>query len=299
MSLKAIKNKVTSKVGRQILIAQKNSPGVLFAVGAVGVGATVVLACRATLKMEEVLAEAEKNQQQIFNAQALETEDYSEDDAQKDRVNNRVQTAVKITKLYAPAAILGIISIGALTGSHVLLTRRNVALTAAYAALDKGFKEYRERVVSELGKEKDEEFRYGMVEREIAVDTDEGVAVKTVKTFGKSNGRSIYARIFDEYSQNWDPTKSYNQMFIQAQQNYANDKLRATGHLFLNEVYDMLGLPRSKEGAVVGWVKGNGDNYVDFGVFNGNTFMGQQFVNGDEKSIWLDFNVDGVVWDKI
>lgn len=306
MSLAAIKNKVTSQVGRQVLITKKHSPVILFAAGVVGVGATVVLACRATLKMEEVLAEAEKNDLKIEDAEALETDEYNEyneNDATKDRATNRIQTALKIGKLYAPAFAIGVVSVGALTGSHVILSRRNVALTAAYAALDKGFREYRGRVVDELGHDKDQEFRYGVVEKQIAVDTDNGIDVKTVKVLDTSGKGSIYARLFDETnSRNWNRTHQYNQVFLQAQQNWANDRLRAQGFLLLNDVYEMLGFERSKEGCVVGWVKNNprgGDSFVDFGVFSGDVYMGQQFVNGNERSVWLDFNVDGVVYDLI
>jgi hypothetical protein len=197
---------------------------------------------------------------------------------------------------------VGVLSIGCLSGSHMILSRRNAAITAAYAVLDKGFREYRGRVVSEYGQEKDREFRFGVVEREIAVDTDEGVAVKTIRGIDqnavKKNG-SIYARFFDEYSKNWSKDPGYNQMFLQSQQNYANDKLKARGHVFLNEVYDMLGIERSKEGAVVGWVRGNGDDYIDFGVFRNDVHKGDLFVNGNERSILLDFNVDGVIYDKL
>lgn len=302
MSLTAIKNKVTSKVGRRILVTQKHSPTLLFGVGVVGVVATVVLASRATLKMEEVLSEAEEKKGQIEDASMVKG--YTEEDAKKDGILVKSQTALKIVKLYAPAAAVGIVSIGAFTGSHVILNRRNAAVTAAYAALDKGFRQYRERVVAEYGLEKDQEFRFEIVEREMAVDTDEGTAAKTVRVVSPNNRGSIYSRFFDEISSNWSPVRHQNQFFVQAQQNYANDLLNARGHVFLNEVYDMLGLERSKEGSVVGWLKGNpdGDGYIDFGVFRKNTagvFEAQRFVNGEEKSVLLDFNVDGTIWDKI
>jgi hypothetical protein len=301
MGLKAIQNKVTSKVGRQVLIVRKNSPTLLFGVGVAGVITTVVLACRATLKMEEVLREAEKKQLQIEDAQALQTEEYTEKDAAQDAKLNRIQTAWAITKLYAPAVGAGVISVTALTGSHVVLTRRNTALGAAYVALDKGFREYRARVVNEYGKAKDDEFRFGLVDKQIAVETDHGTDVKTIKAPDRGiAGKSIYARFFDETSSNWQRTPGYNQMFLQAQQNYANDLLNARGWLFLNEVYRMLGLEESSAGQIVGWVKGEhgGDGFVDFGIFDeGDNFMALQFVNGAEKSVLLDFNVDGPVYD--
>jgi hypothetical protein len=301
MSLRAIKNSVTSRVGRQVLVTQKHSPTLLVGAGIVGVIATVVLASRATLKMEEVLREAEEKDNQIKGAVALETENYSEEDARKDKLGVRVQTAGKIVKLYAPAAIVGVLSIGALAGSHVILSRRNVALTAAYAAVDRGFKEYRQRVVEEFGELKDREFRFGMVENELAVDTDDGVAVKTVKGVDSKSfeefGYSIYAKLFDEYNRYWKKEWSMNQLFLQCQQNYANDALRANGHLFLNEVYDMLGLPRTKAGAVVGWVKGHGDDTINFGIAE--TYDGMRFIKGQERSVVLDFNVHGVILDLI
>jgi hypothetical protein len=292
MSLKAISNKITSKVGRQILITQKHSPALLFGAGAIGFVATAVLASRATLKMDEVLKEAEENRK---TAETLDHADYSEQDRKKDLSLVRVKTALKVAKLYAPAVTVGVVTLGCLTGSHLILSRRNVALTAAYAAVEKGFKEYRERVVAAYGEEQDTEFRFGSHEVEIAVDTDEGPVVKTVSKLDQRG--SIYARLFDEYNPNWSKEWGYNRMFLRSQQNYANDLLKVRGHVFLNEVHDMLGMDHTSAGAVVGWVLGNGDNEIDFGIAG--TFEGQRFINGDERSVLLDFNVDGVVYDLI
>jgi hypothetical protein len=297
MKIAGIKNTVTSKVGRQALVAQKHSPTLLFAVGVAGVVTTVVLASRATLKMEEILVEAEKRRADIGDALELETEEYSLEDAHKDGVTNRVKTAVAIGKLYAPAVAVGVVSVGCLTGSHVILSRRNVALTAAYAGLDKVFKEYRARVVDELGVDKDEEFRYGTIDKEIVVETDEGPKTKTVKVADKKKG--LYTFLFDETTtQNWQRRQSYNQMFLNAQQDYANQLLNARGHVFLNDVLDALGLDRTPAGAVTGWIKGEGDGYIDFGILR-NMNQGVTFIKGEENSIWLEFNVDGTIYDRI
>jgi hypothetical protein len=74
--------------------------------------------------------------------------------------------------------------------------------------------------------------------------------------------------------------------------------LKARGHLFLNEVYDSLGMPRSEAGAVVGWIMGAGDDYVNFGVLIDNDMCIVDFFYADDE-ILLDFNVDGVIFDKI
>jgi hypothetical protein len=300
MKLSSVKTAVTGKIGRQVLITQKHSPEILIGTGLAGFVATVVLASRATLKMDEVLREAEENNKKIAAAQDVNPENYTDEDAKKDSILNKVQTAGKIAKLYAPALVVGAISVACLAGSHMILNKRNVGLTAAYAAIDKGFKDYRKRVVDELGPEKDAEFRYGVIEKEIAVETDEGTAAKTVKILNPDSGASVYSRVFDDWNKNWqDGPLSYNQMFVSSIQNYCNDRLRSRGHLFLNEVYEALGFEHTAEGAVVGWIaNGDGDGFVDFGVFT-DTLGGTRFVNGQENTVLLDFNVDGVIWDKI
>ena len=93
-------------------------------------------------------------------------------------------------------------------------------------------------------------------------------------------------------------------MFLKHQQNYANEKLQKQGYLFLNDVYDMLGIPKTKAGQVVGWVYDEAhpdiyDNFVDFGIYDLYNEKARDFVNGREKSILLDFNVDGNILDLI
>lgn len=290
---------LTAKIGRSLLKAQKSSPHALFAAGVVGVVATAVMASKATLRLNEVLDDTRKDLElaKMVLSNNEDHERYTETDYKKDLVLIQVKGAVRVSKLYAPALILGGLSIAALTGSHVILTQRNVAITAAYAALEKGYREYQQRVVNELGEDRERELRYETVEK--SVKTEVNGKTKTIKTHVPVGDGSIYARFFDEYNKNWTATPEYNRMFLQSQQNYANELLKARGHVFLNEVYDMLGLDRSKAGQVVGWVvDGEGDDYVDFGLFQDNE-RARMFVNNQEPSILLDFNVDGVIYDKI
>jgi hypothetical protein len=297
MKLQAVRNAVTSKVGRQILTAQKHSPTILFVGGVVGVVASTVMACRATLEVEALLDEADHDRQR---ANTLVHRDYSERDRVQDHTKIKIRTTGKIVRLYAPAATVGAISIAALSGSHVILTKRNAAVMAAYSALDKGFKDYRQRVREELGDDKDSQFRYGSEARTVVEETDKGSTTRKIEGLPEGWEPSIYARVFDQQSQSWDPHPEYNLAFVNAQQNHFNNKLRANGHVFLNEVYDAFGLRRSKEGAVVGWVLSKGgDNYIDFGVFDERYDGARAYIRGYENAILLDFNVDGVIWDKI
>jgi Family of unknown function (DUF6353) len=298
--MKLVPEVIGQTISRNALIAQKNSPQVLFGVGVAGVVTSTVLACRATLKMDEVLEEAqEKIKKTEIVAENPEYE-YTERDRKKDIKIIRVQTTIKITRLYAPAIIVGGLSIAALTRSHTMLNKRNAALTAAYGALSKGFDEYRGRVIEKYGEDQDRDFRYGTRKVEIEHPNDP-TKTKKVTRVGLDEP-SIYARFFDESSSSWSKEPEYNLIFLKCQQNYSNDLLRARGHVFLNEVYDMLGIPRSKAGSVVGWVlskERNSDNYINFGVFDGKTERQRDFVNGFEGAILLDFNVDGVIFDQL
>lgn len=291
---------VTRNFARSLLVAQKHSPTILFAAGVVGVVATTVTACKATLKLEEVISEASEN---LETAKNLQHDDYSERDRQKDVAYIYIQSAAKLGKLYGPSIILGSLSIAALSGSHNILTRRNAALTAAYAAIEKSFKDYRKRVISEFGSDKDRELRYGTETKSINITDANGNTKKKTVSVVSSTSPSPYARFFDETNRNWSPTPEYNVMFLRGQQNWANDRLRARGHLTLNDVYDELGLERTKAGFVVGWLWDNenaGDGYVDFGIFSDNSLQRMHdFVTGREGVILLDFNVDGVIYDKI
>lgn len=298
--MKILPKAFANKFGRQLLHLQKASPQVMFATGVVGVVGAGVLACRSTLKLSEVLDKAEAVREKALDLHTKDPE-YDEKAYAKDLTVVKVKTALDIVKLYAPAVGVGMISIGLLTGSHVTLSRRNASLTAAYAAVDKAFEQYRDRVRAELGDDQDRNFRYGVKEVEETIENKNGTT-KVVKHQRVADGDpSQYARFFCELSENWRNNPEYNKVFLQAQQSYFNNMLQARGHVLLNEVYDALGIERSQAGCVVGWILSkDGDNYVDFGVFDNiaNPRV-KDFVNGNEHSILLDFNVDGVIYDKI
>lgn len=304
-----------SKVGFEL---KKHSPEILLVTGIVGGVASAVLACRATLKVNDILEKSKEDVKAIHEVAETESEEvYSEQDAKKDLVKVYARTGVELAKLYGPSVALGALSITSVAASHNILHKRNVAIAAAYATVDKSFKEYRGRVVDRFGNQVDRELKYGIKAKKVKetiVDEETGKEKKVtvVKQYVDPDDVSGYARFFDEYTRDaygnvvknpcWDPNNEYNLMFLKAQQKRANDLLIAKGRLFLNEVYEMLGLPTSKAGQVVGWVyspKGenaNGDNYVDFGIYAAADNY-SDFIYNDNEAILLDFNVDGNIWD--
>ena len=298
--MKFISMSATRQVGRAVLQLKKNSPHLFFAGGLVGSVTSTVLACRATLKLPETKAkikadiQAVKDRKENPQLVAGLDREYTERDYVHDITYVYGQSVLALVKLYGPAAVLGVASVGAMTGSHVQLTRRNSALTATAAALSKAYDDYRERVRAEVGEEKELALHRALTEQQATIEGKK----ETVAITGDPDKWSPYMRFFDDASPNWQKDSELNQIFLKCQQNYANHLLQARGHVFLNEVYDALGLERTRAGAVVGWVL-NGetsDNFIDFGVYEA---YNEKFVNGDERVALLDFNVDGVIYNLI
>ena len=296
-----------NKVGFNL---KKHSPEILVVAGVVGTVTSAVMACKATTKLNDILEDAKTDIDKIHEVSSDEEfmaeHDYTEEDSKKDLAIVYTQTAVKLVKLYAPSVILGGLSIGAMLTSNNILRKRNVALAAAYTAVDKSFKEYRGRVVDRFGKELDRELRYNIKAKEVEETiVDENGKEKTVKKTVNVVDPTVYsdyAKFFDDGCTGWTKDPEFNLMYLKRQQEYANDLLQAKGHLYLNEVYDMLGIPRTKAGQVVGWIYDEknpvGDNFVDFGIYDSALKeVNRDFVNGYERTILLDFNVDGNILD--
>lgn len=309
MSKLAIFNNVTRTVYKIGFQLKKHSPEILAVAGTVGVVASTVMACKATTKLHDILEDS-KNQvnqvHEVLENKSIPAEKYSEEDGKKDIAVIYTQTTLKVVKLYAPAVILGALSLISILTSNKILRKRNIALAAAYTAVDKGFKEYRANVIERFGKDLDRELRFNVKAKEIeeTVVNEKGEEETVKKVVNEATvGKSEYARFYDDGCKGWEKDPEYNLMYLRHVQDYLNDLLRSRGHVFLNEAYDQLGIPRTKAGAVVGWVYNEkdpvGDNYIDFGIYDPKDEKARDFVNGYERVILLDFNVDGYILDLI
>lgn len=306
-----IMQKLTRSANRAGLKLQKHSPEILIVTG-IGLGiVATVKACQATLKVESVVEKHTEKMDEINkkyeDGVTEDGKDYTYNDCKKEKTKAYLQTGVEFTKLYGPSVALGGLSITSILASNNILRKRNVALVAAYTAVDKGFKEYRGRVVERFGKEVDQELRFGVQKEEVeTVVKDEDGNEKVVKSeVNVVDPTKIcdYSKFFDASCAGWHKNSEYNLMTLKRQQDYANDLLQERGHVFLNEVYDMLGIDRTEAGNIVGWIydekNPNGDNFIDFGIYDQDNERKRAFVNGHENVILLDFNVDGVIIDKI
>lgn len=296
-----------NKVLKRVMFAtRKRSPEILILLGIGGMVGGTVMACIASSKVEPIVEEAKKDVADVHERIETQTEE--------DRMENAkalcvvyTKTGLRFVKLYGPAVAVCTLSILSILASNTILRKRAAALAAAYTTVSEAFKGYRGRVVDRFGEEVDRELRYNIHKEKIEETvTDENGKEKKVKTtvdVADLNEYSDYARFFDECSRYYEKNAELNLTFLKMQQAFANDKLKANGHLFLNEVYDMLDISRTKEGQIVGWLydtkNPHGDNYVDFNIYDAYRKSARDFVNGYERSILLDFNVDGNIIDCI
>lgn len=310
MSKFAIVNKMSDKLGKTGLKIKRYSPEILLVAGMVGTVVSAVMACKATTKVDDILAEAKENIDIIHksseNPEMLEK--YSKEEHSKALIVVYARTGLKLAELYAPAVTIGVLSLTSILCSHDILRKRNMAIAAAYATIDQTFKDYRKRVVDRFGNDVDFELRHNVQKQKIeekVVDEQTGKEKKVKKEIQTIEDYSGYARFFDEASRYWEKDPELNLFFLRAEQNLANDRLKTRGYLFLNDVYERLDIPKTKAGQVVGWIYDpenpdhKGDNYVDFGIYSANHQKARDFVNGYERSIFLDFNVDGDILDQL
>ena len=287
--MKMIPAGFTRQLGKAVLASKQSAPTLYFVGGVIGVVGATVLACKATLKVEEVIDDHEERSSEVrVHARSGSVDEYS-----KNMTRVYVETGWKMTKLYGPSLLLGGASIAALAGSHKMMKTRNKELGFALAAASKAYQEYRARVRDEIGEEREEKIYQGYT---------------NVKKDGKLTPSSDlvdprmlnpYRFVFDRSCPDFvDGSPELNRLFLQAQQEHWQHKLRTRGHVFLNEILTSLGIDHTPEGALAGWVwNGEGDNYVDFGLYTCEENI--LTWEGERDIVYLDFNVDGSIWDKI
>lgn len=310
LAIKRFENSLYRVAGKTKLKIQKNSPEILLGLGIAGFIGTVILSSRATLKAEAVIDKHRADLKAIDEAKEIaqkepEKYEYNEQLVVMDKAGVYGRMTVDFAKLYGPTIVLGGLSLACIIMSGSTMKKRYLGAVAAYNAVTEAFERYRKRVREEQGEIMDRHFRYGTELEEVTVTSvdENGKKVKEKQLIEKFNPEdalpSENSVWFDEGNKNWDPNPNYNMMFLRGQQNYWNDVLQTRGHVFLNEVLESCGFPHTSIGSIVGWVKGGGDDFVDFGLYNINRKSTRDFGNGVSNVVLLEFNIDGVIWDKI
>ena len=291
-----IKNALTKTFGMTALKVRKVGPEFMVVGGIVGISVATYMLLKKADQASDILDEHKDRTDEI--------RDNASDEKTRKRQMAKAyaKTAKDFAKTYGPAVTLYAASCASILGGHNIVRKRYASAAAAYKVLETSFDEYRDRVKTAYGEEAERDIRHGVERKDITVtEVQEDGTEKEKKVKGAKvvSTPSKYAKFFDEGSPNWEKNPEYNLMFLKAQQNYVNDLLQIRGYVFLNEVYRLLGIPETSEGQLVGWVKGNGDDYIDFGIYDYYNEKHRDFVNGYENVVLLDFNVDGIIFDKI
>ena len=296
--------------GKAEFTIKKNSPEILLGAGIVGFVGTIVLACRATCRADEVLEFHRRKIKDIEDAKEIADADpegemsYDIEIYRQDKAIRYLKTTGNLAKLYAPTVAVGALSLACILTSRNIMQKRYLGVVAAYNGLSAAFEEYRKRVRDEYGEGLDKHFRYGTTYEELPVYDENGKKTKEKEQVEKTETGMVMqtddsCRFFDSSNPNWDKNPAFSMMWLRGQQNILNDILHTRGHVFLNEVYDALGFPHTPQGAVLGWIDGEGDNCIDFGLYDQNKENVRRFVNGVDNVLMLEFNHDGVIWDRI
>ncbi len=308
--LSKISTSAAKFAGKAEFTIKKNSPEILLGAGIVGFVGTIVLACRATCRADEVLEFHRRKIKDINDAKEIADADpegemsYDIEIYRQDKAIRYLKTTGSLAKLYAPTVAVGALSLACILTSRNIMQKRYLGVVAAYNGLSAAFEEYRKRVRDEYGEGLDKHFRYGTTYEELPVYDENGKKTKEKEQVEKTETGMVMqtddsCRFFDSSNPNWDKNPAFSMMWLRGQQNILNDILHTRGHVFLNEVYDALGFPHTPQGAVLGWIDGEGDNCIDFGLYDQNKENVRRFVNGVDNVIMLEFNHDGVIWDKI
>lgn len=298
---------VTRIFGRTALTVSKYSPEILQGLGIVSmVGAVVSAGVVTANRAEDILENHKRKMEEADEAVAVAEEDGIDYDPGREKFLVYTETAVDFVKAYAPTIGLTVISAACFLSANHILKTRYLGAVAAFNAVSEAFSGYRSRIREEYGEAADRFGMYGERVSEVTLTEmepgDEKPKVSKVTFIDDTPPwYSPYAKVFDSSCPDWDKNPTFNMTFLRGQQNIANNLLHTRGHVFLNEVYEMLGFVHTSVGAVVGWVdhSENGDSYIDFGLDDIEREATRRFINGLESNIILDFNVDGVIYDKI
>lgn len=311
LKMKDISESVTRGVRSLGLTARRHGPTGLVISGGVVIGLAIIQAVKDTRNGgDEVLTKYEKTKKKLQkNLEDPDMKSYDEKSYKKDLRAARMDTVVDGAKAYKKTAVKVVVGGGLIAAGYVIKNNQLKKTAVALSGITAAFDGYRRNVIEDQGEQKDWEYMHNVKTKKVTkteVDPETGeekTVEEEVKEFEDTGdpdmpaGYSRWARFFDESCSEWEKNAEYNLAYLKARQAEANRRLQRDGYLFLNDVYDMLGIPRTYEGQIYGWryKKNNptGDNYVDFGLDNVTDERVRAFVNGYENKVLLDFNVDG------
>lgn len=303
----SFKENAIVKMANAKFYIKKNSPEILVGAGIATLIGSLVYTVIGTLNTGVEVTNAVCELDEVENDDSL-----MEEERRKKKHGIYIHAGLNIARNYAPAVTLATVSAGCLIGSNAIMRRRAFSLAAAYSALDSTFSDYRTRVIDEYGEDVDKKMRYGLTTKEVEVeqiDEETGEVVKTTSTVTEAaeSATNIWYKRQYELSDgtvivnpNWQPDKGLNATFVLAQIAWFNGRLSRGEHVWLDDIYNELGIPVDgyrQEAHVLGWTPDkNGEKYIKCRLYNKEE--SGDFISNDDGDILLSFNPDGILYYK-
>ena len=307
--------KAFARVAKQTIV--KHSPEILMCLGGATFVATVVVACKETVKEEDILIEhdfaladieSEHEDNQLFDDAAYK----------KSKINAYKHVTIETVKNYAPAVVLGTTSLACFFGAFGIMRKRYATIVLAYGALEESFRKYRERVIESRGVEEDIYYLTGAKPKSITVKDEDGKKEKKQQlTLQDGSIASPYVFKFGKYcadgslNKQWSEEQQSNLSYVLGQQDWLNSQLyfrnvfddkhrvKIRGSVMLNEVRDLLGEIAIPAGSVVGWRYSNGEHkcngYIDFRITEATEI--DEETGREIPCLIINPNVDGMIYD--
>ena len=224
------KEQLATASSETIRFLAKHKPEILTGLGITGMISSTVMAVSATPKAIIII----KNKKMESEANDLTTSEI-----------------IKAPwKCYIPATIVGVTSILCLISANSTNYKRNAALATAYALSERTLSEYRKKVISEIGEEKERDIKTAISKERI-----QNNPVQTQQIIITNKGNTpCYDPIIDRYFKSDIET-------IKKTVNELNRRMREEHTISLNDFYYELGLKSIDVGDNLGWNIDRG--YID------------------------------------
>lgn len=224
MSFQIIARRISDLAGR-------NSPAILTAIGVTGTIVTAYLSARAAYRAADMIA-------------AEESRDGTAADPTQ-RVKERLRI---VWKEFIPPVVSGCTTITCIIMANRVGSRKVAALAAAYSLSEKGFAEYREKIVEKLGKNKERAARDEIAQEQVSNNPPSSQIILS------SEGSQLF---MDKW------TGRYFVCDMETVRKAVNDVNQDIINYYavpVSEFYDRVGLPRTDSSEELGW---NTDELLD------------------------------------
>lgn len=208
-----------------IKFLKSNSPEILTALGVSGVVTTAYLASKASFKASEMIYKDES-----VGGVA---------DDPKQRIKERTKL---VWKCYIPAGVSGVLTVGCIIGATKASGARTAAAVTAYSITEKAFGDYREKVVEQIGKGKEQKIRDDIAQDQVSKKPPTAQELIIV-----GPGYVLCCELF---------THRYfrsNMETLRKAQNDINARIVSDMYVVLDEFYDLIGLAHTSNSNNIGW----------------------------------------------